>query len=191
MGWHYNVPDATVQTTAPTLVGVGIAMTTLSFLIVSLRCYVRLWLLQKFGMDDYLIVGTWFCSLGFCIVSTLQSKWGLGLVNVADLPLENLYDFMLYQYAGAPFYITSILGFKLSLLFSFYRIAIERAHRIVIVVVMALCVAFHFCFLVVQINLCTPVNKQWDPAVVGGSCVQAVPFYTSMASITILFDIVM
>ncbi len=68
--------------------------------------------------------------------------------------------------------------------------------------------AFHFCFLIVQINLCTPVSqhhpdlgfikpdtskisKQWDPAVVGGNCLTAVPFYTSMASLTIMFDIIM
>lgn len=58
-------------------------------------------------------------------------------------------------------YISSILGFKLSLLFSFYRIAIQKAHRIAIIVIMFACTAFHFCFLIVQINLCTPVRSNF------------------------------
>ncbi len=48
---------------------------------------------------------------------------------------------------------------------------------------------FHLSFLLVQINLCQPARKQWDPAVVGGSCLPGVPVYTSMASITLIFDV--
>lgn len=36
------------------------------------------------------------------------------------------------------------------------------------------------------------VAKQWDPALANlGSCIQAVPFYTTMASTTIVFDVIM
>jgi hypothetical protein len=35
------------------------------------------------------------------------------------------------------------------------------------------------------------VRKQWDKAVTWGTCLPAVPFYTTMASITIIFDITM
>ncbi len=48
---------------------------------------------------------------------------------------------------------------------------------------------FHLSFLLVQINLCQPAKKQWDPAVTWGKCIPGVPFYTSMASITIVFDV--
>lgn len=48
---------------------------------------------------------------------------------------------------------------------------------------------FHLSFLLVQVNLCQPARKQWDPAVTWGSCIPGVPFYTSMASITIVFDV--
>jgi len=56
-------------------------------------------------------------------------------------------------------YILSILGFKPSLLFTFCRIAIQKARHISIVVIMVAVTAFHFCFLVVQINLCAPVSE--------------------------------
>lgn len=40
--------------------------------------------------------------LGFTIVTVLQSKWGLGLVHLSDMPPENLYTFGVLQFAGAP-----------------------------------------------------------------------------------------
>ncbi|CRK14239.1 hypothetical protein BN1708_011115 [Verticillium longisporum] len=90
---------------------------------------------------------------------------------------------------GAPFYITSIYGFKLSLLFSYLRIIPQGTYRYATYTVIALCSMFHLSFLLVQINLCTPIRLQWDTSV-AGTCVQAVHFYLSMASLTILFDIV-
>lgn len=40
-------------------------------------------------------------------------------------------------------------------------------------------------------NVDFQVSKQWDPKVTGGSCLTAVPMYTTMASITIIFDVLM
>jgi hypothetical protein len=65
---------------------------------------------------------------------------------------------------------------------------------------------FHLAFLLTQVNLCQPVRddigtvayaannvqaaKQWDPTITWGKCLSAVPFYTSMASLTITFDVI-
>jgi hypothetical protein len=88
----------------------------------------------------------------------------------------------------------------------------KGAARTATIAVLVACVAFHLSFLLVQINLCTPVSfvslstaivardvriladnsqaaKQWDPAITSGKCLPAVPFYTSMASLTIVFDV--
>jgi hypothetical protein len=83
----------------------------------------------------------------------------------------------------------------------------KGAARNATIVVMVACIAFHISFLLVQINLCQPVSrfptsiatarfannrkvaKQWNPAITSGKCLPAVPFYTSMASLTICFDI--
>lgn len=55
-------------------------------------------------------------------------------------------------------YITSILGFKLSLLFSFLRIAVEKNYRLAIIGILVACTAFNFSFLIAQLNLCTPAS---------------------------------
>ena len=55
-------------------------------------------------------------------------------------------------------YITSILGFKISLLLAFWRIAANQTYRHVIIGIMIACIVFHISFLIVQINLCQPVS---------------------------------
>ncbi|WYZ35900.1 hypothetical protein EsH8_X_000547 [Colletotrichum jinshuiense] len=138
-------------------------------IIMALRLYVRMGMLKAAGADDWVIVVTWFAACGFAIVSTIQTKWGLGIKKLEDMPEENLYNFGLLQYAGAPFYITSILGFKISLLLSYLRFIPKGIYRWATLVTIA---------------------KQWDPTITNGSCLPGVPFYTSMAALTIAFDIV-
>lgn len=55
-------------------------------------------------------------------------------------------------------YINSILGFKLSLLLSYLRFFPAGLFRTLNTIVAVACVMFHISFLVVQINLCTPVR---------------------------------
>lgn len=145
MGWTYNVVDPDTASNAPTIAAVGIVFTVISALVVSLRLYVRSSIVKKihFGecsklgivgwnvylieiSDDWLIVATWVCDMGyqsmlrltlysFCRSFSLQShslvsvqvskvalkvsdvyletRWGLGLQDVDDMPYENLYYF--------------------------------------------------------------------------------------------------
>lgn len=55
-------------------------------------------------------------------------------------------------------YISSILGFKISLLCSYLRFIPTGAYRWAVYVVFVLTVLFHLSFLLVQINLCSPVS---------------------------------
>ncbi|KAK6211537.1 Integral membrane protein [Colletotrichum higginsianum IMI 349063] len=187
--WTYNTPPGTASTGAQITI-VALVFTALSLVIMLLRLYVRVIMLKAAGADDWVIIVTWIAACGFAVVSTIQTKWGLGLENIEDMPKENLYNFGLLQYAGAPFYITSILGFKISLLLSYLRFIPKGVYRWATLITIGMCIAYHIAFLVVQVNLCTPIAKQWDPTITNGSCIPGVPFYTSMAALTIVFDIV-
>ncbi|KXJ87148.1 hypothetical protein Micbo1qcDRAFT_218430 [Microdochium bolleyi] len=188
MGWTFNTADDTPND-GPKLTTIATVFTVLSFFFLSLRFYVRGIMIKAVGSDDYVLVVTWIAACGFTVVTILQSKWGLGLKFVEDMPPQNIYNFGLLQYMGAPFYITSILGFKLSLMLSYLRFMTQGWVRTTTIVTAVLCCLFHLSFLIVQINLCQPIAKQWDPLIEGGSCLAAVPFYTSMASLTIVFDV--
>ncbi|KAM0571062.1 hypothetical protein ACHAP6_008336 [Verticillium nonalfalfae] len=188
-GWTYGTPVGTAND-GPMITGIAIAFTTLSLIVICLRMYVRGFMIKATGADDWIICFTWIGCAGFAVVTIIpETKWGLGLLHLDDFPEENVYEFGLLQYMGAPFYITSIYGFKLSLLFSYLRIIPKGIYRYATYTVIALCSMFHLSFLIVQINLCTPIRLQWDTSV-AGTCVKAVHFYLSMASLTIFFDVV-
>lgn len=55
-------------------------------------------------------------------------------------------------------YISSILGFKLSLLLTYLRFMTKGTARIATLTVIVACVLFHLSFLLVQVNLCQPVR---------------------------------
>ncbi|RYO55343.1 hypothetical protein AA0113_g9048 [Alternaria arborescens] len=134
MGWTYNTPDDAAND-GPHITAVAIIFTALSLSILSLRFYVRGWMIKAIGADDWILIATWIASCGFAVVTIVQTKWGLGLKHLDDMPIQNLYNFGLT-------------------------------------------------------NLCQPAAKQWDPSITWGQCLPAVPFYTSMASLTIVFDVV-
>ncbi|KAK8108478.1 hypothetical protein PG984_014279 [Apiospora sp. TS-2023a] len=189
MAWAWNTLDD-VPSDGPKITAIAIAFTTVSLLLVVLRAYVRFFLVKAVGADDWVIFTTWFACCGFAVATIIQTKWGLGLLVLSDMPDEDVYNFGVLQYIAAPFYITSILGFKLSLLLSYLRIIPGRGWRITIIIVAVACTMFHTSFLMVQIFLCTPVAKQWDPAITEGSCIPPIPCFTSMASFTIFFDLI-
>ncbi|KAM5349879.1 hypothetical protein ACJ41O_006384 [Fusarium nematophilum] len=167
-GWTYNAPDD-APTNGPQITSLAIVFTAVAFLTVILRVYVRGFMVKAFGAE---------------------TKYGLGLKHLDDLPPENIYNYLLLQFIGAPFYISSILGFKLSLLLSYLRFMAGGVWYKTTVGVAVACTMFHFSFLMAQVNLCTPVRKQWDASVTGGSCLNGVPMYTTMASLTIVFDVI-
>lgn len=188
-GWTFNTSEGTL-TEGPKITAICVVFAAISLIAVSLRLYVRTVLIKAMGIDDWIIFGSWVSAAVFSVITILQAKWGLGLQDIDDMPPENIYNFGLLQFAGAPFYIGGILGFKLALLTSYYRFVPVNIWRPLLIVTLVLCVLFHLTFLIVQVNLCQPIAKQWDPSITVGSCIPGVPFYTSMASLTIFFDIV-
>lgn len=93
MGWTYNTANPDAETNAPTIAAVGVVFTSLSFILVALRIYVRAFMVKNLGAgrlclartdilderiliylrtDDWIIVPTWFMSFGFLIVTLLR-----------------------------------------------------------------------------------------------------------------------
>ncbi|KAG4419136.1 hypothetical protein IFR04_007732 [Cadophora malorum] len=189
MGWVYDLVNQDAATNAPAIIGVGVFLTTLSLSILSLRLYVRARIVRIVTIDDWIIVATWILSFLFVALTIAQTKWGLGLQSDADVPLQNVPQSGLLQYAGAAFYIISILGFKISVIFTFLRTAVDIKYRRTIIALSIACCLFHFCFFVAQLNLCNPVTKQWDPSITDGKCMAVVTFNSVMGAFVILFDI--
>ncbi|KAL6399695.1 hypothetical protein AUP68_17101 [Ilyonectria robusta] len=85
MGWTYNVPGDP-PTTGPQITSLAIVFTAVALLTVSLRVYVRGFMLKAFGIDDWIIIATWVGDLylGLMALLTIDSVCKLWLRSCDD-----------------------------------------------------------------------------------------------------------
>ncbi|TKA61916.1 hypothetical protein B0A55_11312 [Friedmanniomyces simplex] len=129
-----------------------------------------------------------FLGIGYSATAIFQTKWGLGL-SARDFPLVNAVPFSRVQYAGGPLYTLAILGFKVSLLASYLRLAgFNRTYRYVLYTVMALVVANQLIYTFLLSLACRPIAKQWDPTI-DGTCIDELASYFGLGGSSLGFDI--
>ncbi|PNP56587.1 hypothetical protein THARTR1_03283 [Trichoderma harzianum] len=187
MAWAYNTPDGTPNN-GPTIAAVSLSVTALALVALCLRIYVRTRIAKAVGLDDWLIIASWIGACGYTSATIVQTKWGLGLIELDTMPDENVLNFGKTQYIGAPFYVLGIWGFKTSLLVSYIRL-VPGTYRLLPISIAAIVTMAHIAFVLVFLFLCIPVQKQWEP-LVPGHCADAVPFYLTFSSLTIIFDVI-
>ncbi|KAI0836945.1 hypothetical protein F5Y06DRAFT_305010 [Hypoxylon sp. FL0890] len=187
MSWTYNTPEGTV-TAGPEITAIAITFTGFSLILVCLRMYVRIWIVKGFGHDDWMIMVSWVGAFVCSICAVVQTKYGLGLTKQEDVPRENMYNFGLIQYIGAPFYIVGIWGFKMSLLLCYLRF-FPRGHRTTTIIIAVFCTVGHVAFVCVSLFLCSPIEKAWNPNVTWGHCGNVAIYYLGMSWVTIFIDL--
>ncbi|KAI1104726.1 hypothetical protein F4804DRAFT_306105 [Jackrogersella minutella] len=187
MGWIHNAPD-NVPTKGLMIVAVSSVLTTLSLCFVCLRGYVRCRLVHALGLDDWIIFATWPLACGFTIIAAIQTTWGLGIKNTEDMPKQNIDPFGYLQYAASPLYILSVLGFKLSLILSYLRFFPKGMYRYVVMGVLVSCTLSTLSCLIVQLDLCQPISKQWNNTITGGKCIDMIPFFNASSALSLIFD---
>ncbi|KAJ0268524.1 hypothetical protein COL940_013311 [Colletotrichum noveboracense] len=133
MGWTYGAPDDT-PTDGPRITAVTTTFTSIALILVCLRWYVRTTVVKAVGKgepDDWVIIVSWLGACGYTVCSVIQTKWGLGIHVIEDMPTENI---------------------------------------------------LHF----------GRVEKQYDPSIPPevGHCVDAITFYLTFSSLTIVFDVI-
>ncbi|KAK2061108.1 integral membrane protein [Colletotrichum caudatum] len=189
-GWTHNTPIDT-PTRGPHIAALCVIFTSIALFLVCLRLYVRTTLVKAVGYDDWMIVIAWLGACGYSVCSVIQTKWGLGIDSLKDMPPENVLPFGKLQFIGGPFYVVGIWGFKMSLLFSYLRFFPDGRYRIGTIAVAVACTMAHIAFFLVFLFLCTPIEKQYDPSIPAdvGHCIDGVAFYLTFSSLTIIFDV--
>lgn len=86
--------------------------------------------------------------------------------------------FFKIQYAGGPVYVLALLGFELSLLGSYHRLAsVLNYYRWTTRIVAALVTINQIVFALVFSLGCHPVAKQWNQSIKRGQCIDTVASY--------------
>ncbi|OBR04626.1 Integral membrane protein [Colletotrichum higginsianum IMI 349063] len=216
-GWTHNTPDDT-PTDGPRIAAICTAFTAAAFVLVCLRLYVRTMLVKAVGWETFLLspshgnadedilTDDW-------VIIVSWTKWGLGITRLEDMPDEDVLNFGKVRKHSATFslipltsflkaaiygrsirpssYVVGIWGFKMSLLCSYLRFFPVGGYKTGTIIVAVACTMAHIAFIFVFLFLCTPVEKQYDPSVPAevGHCVDAVAFYMTFSSLTIVFDV--
>ncbi|KAI9857527.1 MAG: hypothetical protein M1824_004787 [Vezdaea acicularis] len=172
----------------PTILAVCVCLTIWMLIIVGLRVYVRGHIIKSFGADDWTILFSAVCSVIYNGLAIGQSRWGLGL-PIALRPKVNLNEYSTINFAGRPFYMAGITGFKVALCLAYLRIVHRnnRFYKTLIWTVGVFAVLTHVAGTLVLIFQCKPVQKSWRPSTPGHCLPNDITFY-ALAGITIFFD---
>ncbi|KAK4892078.1 hypothetical protein LTR27_009428 [Elasticomyces elasticus] len=198
VGWVHNLDTTTSSSDASRIIAIASAFSGISVLSIIVRLWQRWKIFKEIGLDDIAAASSMLLGIGYSINAIFQTRWGLGL-NKNDFPPVNAVGFSRVQYVGGPIYCLAILGFKVSLLASYLRLAgFNRTYRQVLYVVIALVVINQLIYTFLLSFACRPVvsntlchamtAKQWNPAL-PGTCIDQLPTYFGLGGSSLGFDV--
>ncbi|KAK3655408.1 hypothetical protein LTR22_010293 [Elasticomyces elasticus] len=213
VGWVHNLDTTPSSSDASRIIAIASAFSGISILSIIVRLWQRWKIFKEIGLDDIAAASSMLLGIGYSINAIFQTRWGLGL-NKNDFPPVNAVGFSRVQYIGGPIYCLAILGFKVSLLASYLRLAgFNRTYRQVLYVVITLVVINQLIYTFLLSFACRPIvprsamsrllpirfdivlratamclAKQWNPAL-PGTCIDQLPTYFGLGGSSLGFDV--
>ncbi|KAM0193397.1 hypothetical protein ACHAPI_007712 [Fusarium lateritium] len=156
--------DANVTSVEPTGLGRVLFASAILFLIltsivVALRCVVRL-KHRIFGMDDGLMLFGWMLHVAFSVIAIQCVYSGLGTKD-KDLNEFLQLESRKFLWFGQLFYSISLIPLKGSVCVTLLRIAVSKAHRIIIWATFALTVVATIAVVIGCLVGCRPIAANW------------------------------
>ncbi|KAI1410706.1 hypothetical protein F5Y13DRAFT_70998 [Hypoxylon sp. FL1857] len=176
---------------AQAVVPLCLVLTTIA---VFLRVYSRIFFIKKIGVPDILMTiafGCYIVDVYFCY--RLQENPG-AFTHQWDIRLKDVSGILFPLFLSASFYIGVVLTIKAAILLEWIRIFIPSGVRNrffwLVYGVLGANTIFYIITLFVMNFACVPVQKNWDPLYVGGSCpIHATAVKISSAALNLCSDI--
>ncbi|OOQ81518.1 integral membrane protein PTH11-like protein [Penicillium brasilianum] len=170
----------------PTVAGISLAFAVLTFFVLVLRLFARIYVLGKMGLDDYLIVGACCLSWAFIAVTIIAVENGLGQ-HYEYTDKTKLVAYAHAVWLSSMFYLACLGFVKTSVLWFYTRLGDRYLTRISYIMIgVIVCQATSF--VLVAAFQCQPISKAWTGAA-GGKCVNINIFYLANAGLNILTDL--
>lgn len=151
-----------IESKPPGLIAVPPICLTISTIFVFARVYVRLFLVRKFQIDDYLLVFAWVVNIGLTVISLLQFTHGAGH-HIWDISPSAFKPFLQLLYATGILYAMLLPVTKLSICL-LYLGAFGRDHtsRIFILCMAAYLVITGALTTICMTFACIPISAYWN-----------------------------
>ncbi|KAE9374487.1 hypothetical protein N431DRAFT_372091 [Stipitochalara longipes BDJ] len=158
----------------PQVAGVAILFLTLSWIFVSLRCYVRGFMIKSFGADDWSAVASLILFTLYCTFVLKGVEYGTGQ-HLANLPEQNIpIALKKWWWCCELAYISSTTVLKVSIAIFLGRICVKKSQIITIWVVLGVVTGFSVYYFFLVVFQCSPITYFWTQYLgAAGKCVPA------------------
>ncbi|OQO09229.1 hypothetical protein B0A48_06121 [Cryoendolithus antarcticus] len=188
-GWVHNLQTVPKSTNAGHVIALASSFSAIALLSIIIRIATKFKILKGIGTDDVAATLSMVLGLVYSALAIYQTRWGLGL-HIEDFPSANPVPFSKIQYVGGPIYCLAVLGFKVSLVASYIRVAgFNRNYKIFLMVVMAMVIANQVIYTILLSFACRPIAKQWDPTI-PGVCIDQLATYFGLGGSSLAFDFI-
>ncbi|KAF4628501.1 hypothetical protein G7Y89_g9653 [Cudoniella acicularis] len=155
----------------PQVEAVAILFLTLSWVFVSLRCYVRSVIMKSFGADDWLAAAALVLFSLYCTFVLLGVRYGTGQ-HLDNLPKEDIPIAVKWWWCCELAYVSSTTVIKASIGIFLMRICVKRMQIIAIWVTMGVVILFSVFYFFLIVFQCRPSTYFWTQYKgASGSCV--------------------
>ncbi|KAB2578780.1 Integral membrane protein [Lasiodiplodia theobromae] len=178
------------ESQGPTVVTISVIFAVITFIIMSLRLWARIFIVQKVGYDDMLISVGALLAWAFVAATILSVQHGLGdhYVDVEPRGLQNMITYSQIVWLSSIFY-NACLGFiKTSVLALYMRLG-DRLLRRLAIIMTCVVAAQASAHVIVCIFQCSPVSAAYDLAITDKKCVDINAFYLANAAVNISTDL--
>ncbi|KAE8854013.1 hypothetical protein HRS9122_01005 [Pyrenophora teres f. teres] len=143
------------------VLGIALTFLVLAWVTVGLRCYVRIFMVKGFGIDDYTMLLTlcFFTSYLVCQIGGALHGTGVRREKLTDANAQTALHFWFFC---EIFYTLSTCMLKISVGFFLLRITIVRIHLWIIRLIMVVSAIVGIAYTSVVIFQCKPISYWWD-----------------------------
>ncbi|OQD82826.1 hypothetical protein PENANT_c019G06351 [Penicillium antarcticum] len=134
---------------------------SISVIVVSLRTFVRLWIVRAFGWDDGLMVAalTLFIMLNICCI--VGSMNGIGHSYKDFTSVITFKKALMWWWLGQMTYIWAASVAKISIALALLRLTVQKSHRIILWGLIGTTVSIGLMFWLVLLFDCQPISYFW------------------------------
>ncbi|KAH6682206.1 hypothetical protein F5X68DRAFT_242835 [Plectosphaerella plurivora] len=158
-----------IENRGPELLGVNVAFLAAALVSILLRCYVRVFMVKAFGVDDWLMIVAAVFFVLYASFSTAGTRYGTGRHH-DDLEDEDIKTAMMCWWFCFLWYCLAMIASKISIGWFLLRVTTSKIHIWIIYIAMASTALSGIVFFFVTMFQCSPIPFFWDKDL-PGKCV--------------------
>ena len=176
-----------VESRAHSIIVTIAVCTALSLVFLVLRLVTRIYVSRAVGWDDYCALATFPFLVAYGVILGINTRYGMGL-HEEDMPKGIVIEYYRWIDIGSPFYMVSLLGYKMSILLVYLRVyGINKKFRWAVYATMFITFAYLFSNFWTQLFGCHPFAKEFNKKL-PGHCIDQIKSDYAYGSLNVITD---